>query len=46
MQKRIREQTNDIFEKIQRSLNKQIPTTDTTKLTDRRVESRYNHARR
>lgn len=46
MQKKIRTQTNEIYNKIQRSLNKQLITTDTTKLVDRRPESRYYTARR
>ena len=42
MQKIIRAKTNDIFNKIQKSLNKQVVTTDTTKLAERRSELRYN----
>jgi hypothetical protein len=46
MQKKIRAQTNEIFNKIQKSLNKQIVITDTTKLVDRHTESRYHTARK
>lgn len=42
MKKSIRSQINEIFNKIQKSLKKQSATTDTTKLVDRRSESRYH----
>ncbi len=42
MKNKIRTQTNEIFNKILKSLNKQSAATDTTKLVDRRSESRYH----
>jgi hypothetical protein len=44
MEKKIRTQTNGIFNKIQKSLNRQITTTDNSKPVDRRSESRYHTA--
>ena len=46
MQKKIRTKTNEIFSKIQKSLNRQITITDSTKLVDRRSESRYHTGRK
>ncbi len=44
MNKKIRTQTTEIFNRIQASLNKPTIITKTTKLVDRRLQSRYHIA--